>query len=109
MKAIYKDVTSDSALRIIELIEEKNISAHAVGVLLKYDFPNTFLQKLKAKSLKEDFLNEVAALFPDINPTWVLTGKGDKYLTDQNDYRIKVANGALAKTLGYGEGDTSYL
>lgn len=97
------------SLRLMEIIKEKNIPFRRLGVLLHLDHPNSFEKKLMTKNAKLEFINEIIAHIPGVNPTWVLTGKGDKYLTDQNDYRIKVANGQLATSLGYGDGDISHF
>lgn len=68
-------------LRIKEVIEEKNIPKNRLGKQLKLPFSNSLGQRLRAKSVKNDFVDAVLALLPkDINKQWILTGIGEKYL-----------------------------
>ena len=68
--------------RIVQILDYKGLRISALEKKLNLG-NQTLVRSLERKSsLKEDVLNKVLILYPEIDPVWLLTGKGDMLLGD---------------------------
>jgi len=71
----YKRVVqliSFKELRISSFEHRINVSNNSIGTAIR-----------RKASFKSNVLNKILNCFPDINPTWLLTGKGSMLLDEQ--------------------------
>ncbi|CAM1344859.1 hypothetical protein [Tenacibaculum amylolyticum] len=60
----------------IKTFEEKiNVSNNSIGTAIR-----------RKASFKSNVLNKILNAFPEVDPTWLLTGKGRMLLNDSNAY-----------------------
>ena len=72
--------------RILHLTDLKNVTKEKFFESIGVTYGN-FKGKAKEKSLSSDILAKIVAMYPDINPFWLLNGTGEVFLKD--DYIIK--------------------
>ncbi|BAX79059.1 S24 family peptidase [Labilibaculum antarcticum] len=76
---------SDISLRISELLLEKKLNKRSFSALLGYS--DVAIGKIingKSKP-KFEMLESLINAFPDINPNWLLTGKGEMLLSEEEN------------------------
>ena len=68
--------------RIMLIMKEKNLNKNSLSKLLGVSQPS--ISKIEREENAPSFklLFEILARFPDINPSWLMTGKGDMYAGD---------------------------
>lgn len=67
--------------RILQIIEYKEISKRQFYI--KTNLSNGFLDKVKDIGVSK--VEKILQAFPDINPIWLVTGKGDMVLDSTKD------------------------
>lgn len=82
--------------RVGKYIEAKGISYYAFENSLGASRGSISKAVKDGKSIGSNMLEKIHATYPDLNPTWLLTGEGDMLLTDAvwqnssiNTYRLK--------------------
>jgi transcriptional regulator with XRE-family HTH domain len=83
--------------RILQLIDNKNITLNKLNVLVGAS--SSYFNKLVKNNLNigSDFLNKILKHFPDVDPEWLLTGKGEMLREKKYEVLIKedkVLNGS---------------
>lgn len=81
--------------RILEYIELKGISKYKF--YKKTGLSNGFLGK--GENIGSDKCEIILSCFPDINSTWLLTGKGKMLLKQDSDPDIKIISGMNNKNI----------
>ncbi len=74
--------------RIKQIIDYKSLSVRAFERLIGAS-NNSIQAAIKRNgSVKDDTLNKILHIVPEINPVWLLTGKGSMLKEDQNEIMI---------------------
>jgi phage repressor protein C with HTH and peptisase S24 domain len=68
--------------RLKQYIDTKGVTAHAFEVSIGMSNGNFGKALTNGSPVKSDFLESILTQYPDINPAWLLTGKGSMLLTD---------------------------
>ncbi|WP_240321162.1 hypothetical protein [Kordia sp. SMS9] len=63
--------------RIIEFIQYKNMSMRAFDISIKVGNGYTSKQSKSGASIGSDVLERIIDTYPELNPLWLITGKGD--------------------------------
>ena len=75
--------------RIKQIIDYKSLSVRAFERLIGAS-NNSIQAAIKRNgSVKDDTLNKILQIVPEINPVWLLTGKGAMLKENQNETTIK--------------------
>lgn len=88
--------------RIMLIMRDKNLNKNSLSKLLGVSQPS--ISKIEREENAPSFklLFEILTQFPDINPSWLMTGKGDMYVggtsTSSNDDLI-TTNRNLSETV----------
>lgn len=87
METIFTNIKE----RVLEIPVIKGVSKEKFFSDLGVTYGN-FKGKAKEKSLSSDVLAKIVTSFPDINPTWLLTGEGnmtnDSYSMKKEDFNV---------------------
>jgi len=78
--------------RVKELIGYKNLKISSFEEKIKVSNNSIGTAIRRKASFKSNVLNKILNSFPDINPTWLLTGKGNMVLNEQTDGLIEEPN-----------------
>ncbi len=73
-----EQVINYKRLNIRSFEEKINVSNNSVGTAIR-----------RKSSFKSNVLNKILHSFPEVNPTWLLTGRGDMLLAGNSDSIVK--------------------
>lgn len=69
--------------RIIELVSELNLSARQFDISIGTANGYTLRMKKNNASVGSDVIERIIKEYPQVNLVWLITGKGDMFITEQ--------------------------
>ena len=75
--------------RIIELVSELNLSARQFDISI--GTANGYILRMKKNnaSVGSDVIERIIKEYPQVNLVWLITGKGDMFITDKPKLKIR--------------------
>lgn len=67
-----EQIINDNNLNVRSFEERIDVSNNSIGTAIR-----------RKASFKSNVLNKILQSFPEINPTWLLTGKGEMFLANE--------------------------
>ena len=67
----------DKRLNISSFEDKIKVSNNSIGTAIR-----------RGASFKSNVLNKILNAFPDINPTWLLTGKGNMFVNEETNLSL---------------------
>ncbi|MGG8497605.1 hypothetical protein ACQY1Q_14440 [Tenacibaculum sp. TC6] len=74
-------IINDNNLNVRSFEERIDVSNNSIGTAIR-----------RKASFKSNVLNKILQSFPEINPTWLLTGKGEMFLANELKNSLKEPN-----------------
>ncbi len=86
--------------RVKDIIKYKRISVSAFEKITGMSNNSIQIALKRNSNLKDETLNNILKTYPDINPTWLLTGKGEMTLTEElTDTILDIENIRMLKEI----------
>ncbi|WP_442267552.1 hypothetical protein ACSIGC_07740 [Tenacibaculum sp. ZS6-P6] len=76
------DFIDETYKRVEEIIVNKNMNIRSFEDKISVSNNSIGTAIRRKASFKSNVLNKILNSFPDINPTWLLTGRGNMFVTD---------------------------
>ena len=80
---------SKTVHRIIELISELKLSARQFDISI--GTANGYILRMQKNnaSVGSDVIERIIKEYPQVNLVWLITGKGDMYITEQSQPKVR--------------------
>ncbi|GFD94812.1 MULTISPECIES: hypothetical protein [Tenacibaculum] len=99
------DFVDETYKRVEEVINYKRLNIRSFEEIIDVSNNSIGTAIRRKSSFKSNVLNKILHSFPEINPTWLLTGKEEMLLSVTNEpssiYKIKDINSRLKDSLLY--------
>ncbi|WP_437823229.1 hypothetical protein [Tenacibaculum mesophilum] len=99
------DFVDETYKRVEEVINYKRLNIRSFEEIIDVSNNSIGTAIRRKSSFKSNVLNKILHSFPEINPTWLLTGKEEMLLSITNEpssiYKIKDINSRLKDSLLY--------
>ncbi|GFD81286.1 hypothetical protein KUL118_41480 [Tenacibaculum sp. KUL118] len=99
------DFVDETYKRVEEVINYKRLNIRSFEEIIDVSNNSIGTAIRRKSSFKSNVLNKILHSFPEINPTWLLTGKEEMLLSVRNEpssiYKIKDINSRLKDSLLY--------
>ena len=79
------DFTDDTYKRVLKIIQINNMNIRSFEERISVSNNSIGTAIRRKASFKSNVLNKILISFPEINPTWLLTGKGTIFLEKNLD------------------------
>lgn len=79
------DFTDDTYKRVLKIIQINNMNIRSFEERISVSNNSIGTAIRRKASFKSNVLNKILISFPEINPTWLLTGKGTIFLEENLD------------------------